>query len=255
MPEAVSSDGLRISYESFGCGVPVLLLHPANATRRAWSDLGWVDAIASLGHRPVVLDSRGFGESDRVSGPDHLRPETSTLDVTAVMDALGIDRAHLCGFSLGAAQALRFVLDQPTRVESLVLGGLALGPLAQVGLHLSPTAEVARKEALRQLERPLLKASGEARAYFVAVQALISEAPLSSISPCEVRAPILGLSGAADPYDPSVLYRVLLAGGAPIEIESIPEAGHGSCFTHPRFRERATQFVAAQAGRVTKRCS
>ncbi len=239
MPEVVSSDGLRISYESFGRGVPVLLLHPANATRRAWSDLGWVDALASLGHRPVVLDSRGFGESDRVSGPDHLTPGTSTLDVTAVMDALGIDHAHLCGFSLGAAQALRFVLDQPTRVESLVLGGLALGPLAQVGLHLSPTTEVARKGALAQVERPLLKASGDARAYFLAVQALISTAPLSPIPPREIGVPILGLSGAADPYDPSALYRALLAGGAAIEIDIIPEAGHGSCFTHPSFRERA----------------
>ena len=180
-------------------------------------------------------------------GADHLGLGTSSLDIAAVMDALEIDAAHLCGFSLGAAQALRFAIDQPTRVISIVLGGLAVGPLAQVGLHLSPTAEAAQTEALAQIQRPLAKASGEAQAYFLAVQALLSATPLTRITPSELRVPILGVSGATDPYDPPALFRTLLRGGARIEIQIVTAAGHGSCFTHPDFRMRATEFVTAQA--------
>jgi pimeloyl-ACP methyl ester carboxylesterase len=255
MPEVASSGGFRIGYESFGRGLAVLLLHPANATREAWSYLGWAEALTSAGHRVVTVDSRGFGGSDRVSSPGQLAPGTSSLDISAVMDALEIDSAHLCGFSLGAAQALRFVLDQPPRVRSLVLGGLAVGPLAQMGLHLSASAEAARTEALVQVLRPLEKASGEARAYFLAVQGLLSATPLLPITPSNLRVPILGVSGAADPYDPPALYRTLSSGGARIEISSIPGVGHGTCFTHPNFRKLATQFVVAQAGRRTSGCS
>ena len=72
MPKVVSSDGFRITYESFGRDRPILLLHPGNATRRAWSDLGWVHALNSASHRVITLDSRGFGDSDRVSRPHDL---------------------------------------------------------------------------------------------------------------------------------------------------------------------------------------
>lgn len=255
MREAVSSDGFRIRYESIGRGIPVLLLHPANATRRAWSDLGWVEALTRRGHRAVTIDSRGFGESDAVGNPDHLRPGTSSLDITAVLDALEIGSAHLCAFSLGAAQALRFALDHPARVDSLVLGGLAVGPLAQVGLYLSATAEAARSQAPTEIQRPLLKASGASGAYFLAVRELLSTIPLSPMTPSRIEVPILGVSGTADPYDPPALYRTLLTGGACIEISIIPSAGHGSCFKHPEFRALAMEFVTAQAGRPTRACS
>lgn len=253
MPEVVSDDGLRIGYDSFGSGVAVLLLHPANATRRAWSDLGWVDVLATVGRRVISIDSRGLGSSDRVNRPDQLGPGTSSFDISAVMDALEIHTAHLCGFSLGAAQALRFALDRPARVKSLVLGGLAAGPLAQMGVYLSPSAEAARTEALLQVRRPLEKSSGAARAYFEAVRTLLSAVPLRAITPSELLLPIFGLSGATDPYDPPALYRALLDGGAQVEMATIPEAGHGSCFTHPAFRELAIRFMVAQAGRSTRR--
>jgi len=251
MPEAVFSDGHSITYESHGQGTPVLLLHPANATRRAWSDLGWIGALTRRGHRAVTIDSRGFGESDSVDHPDHLRLGTSSLDIIAVLDVLRIGSAHLCAFSLGAAQALRFALDHPARVDSLVLGGLAVGPLAQVGLYLSGTAEAARTQALTEIQSALRKATGASRSYFVAVQALLSTIPLHPVTPSGIDVPILGVAGATDPYNPAGLYRALLSGGAAIDIAIIPHAGHGSCFTHPQFRELATAFVTEKAGRPT----
>jgi pimeloyl-ACP methyl ester carboxylesterase len=244
MPQVASRDGLRIHYESRGQGVPVVLLHPNHATSRTWIELGWFDALQSVSCQPVSLDARGFGQSDSVTDPARLAPGTSTEDIAAVMDALGIEAAHLCGFSMGAATAVRFAADQPARVESLVLGGLSLGPLLQVGLYLGNTPGEARKQALRQVDRVLRELSGNARSYFSAVRALIATAPLRPLVGADLRAPILGVSGERDPFDPQSLYEDLRTGGAPIEIKQVPGAGHGSCFVHPSFRQAAAAFVA-----------
>jgi pimeloyl-ACP methyl ester carboxylesterase len=244
MPHTVSSDSVRIYYESFGRGVPAVLLHPANATSRAWNDLGWIDALRSVQCRPVLLDLRGFGESDPVINPDQLSPATSTNDIAAVLNALQIKRAHFCGFSLGAASALRFAVDRPARVQSLALGGLAVGPLVQVGLYLGATAEQARRAALTQLERPLQRASGSARTYFGLVRELLSSVELRPIVASDLRFPMLGVSGAADSHDSASLYRALRAQGARIRMEAISDVGHGGCFADPRFRECVINFLA-----------
>jgi hypothetical protein len=121
-----------------------------------------------------------------------------------------------------------------------------------MGLHLSASVEAARTQALAQVHRPLEKASGAARAYFLAVQGLLSAAPLRPIAPSDLRVSILAVSGDVDPYDPRALYQTLLRGGARIEIVGIPGVGHGTCFSHPRFRELATRFVAAQERLLTR---
>jgi pimeloyl-ACP methyl ester carboxylesterase len=246
MPHVVSSDGVRIHYESTGDGAPVVLLHPNHATTRSWIELGWFDALQEIGCRPVGLDARGFGESDAVSDPARLRPGTSTEDVAAVLDALGIEAAHLCGFSLGAAVALRFAVDLPGRSWSLVLGGLAVGPLAQCGLCVGPDVEEARQRALADVDRRLRATSAGERDYFAAARSVIATAPLRGLAGADLAPPVLGVSGAEDPYDPGALYAALRATGARLQAETIADARHGSCFPHPDFRRAAVAFLASQ---------
>lgn len=192
----------------------------------------------------MAIDARGFGDSDPVTTPESLSPETSSDDVASVMDALGVRSAALCGFSLGAATAARFAVDRPERVDALVLGGLALGPLVQAGLTLGRGAEEARQQALEQLARVHHDSPREA-AYFGAARSVISATSLRDLATADLRAPVLGVAGDQDPHDPFALYEHLRGAGAQIRIERIAGVGHGACFAHAEFRRTALEFLVA----------
>jgi pimeloyl-ACP methyl ester carboxylesterase len=248
VPFAQTTDGMRLHFEAANSGDPVVLLHPNNSTSRAWLDLGWFEALESQGYRPIALDARGFGASDDVTRPEQLWPGSASADVSAVLDSLGVDTAHVCGFSLGATMGLRFAYDQPTRVRSLVLGGLSLGPLVQMGLYLGPSPEQWRDQALTQLER-LKHPSPRVSTYFQCVREVLTTSPLEPLRRAELRLPLLGVFGERDPLGPAAIYEELraTAENVPTRVEIIAQAGHGSSFIHPRFRELALAFFALHA--------
>jgi pimeloyl-ACP methyl ester carboxylesterase len=105
-----------LAYERSGPrgSTPLLLIHAGIADRRMWEP-NWG---ALTGSRDVVrLDLRGYGESD--AEPDG--PWSARGDVLELLDALGIDRAHLVGCSYGAGVAAEVALERPTLPVSLVL--------------------------------------------------------------------------------------------------------------------------------------
>ena len=107
--------GGRLYYESIGQGQPVVLLHAGIAHLRMWDDQ--VPAL-SAHFRVVRYDLRGFGRS-----ADAEAPFNHVDDLLAVIDSLGLDRAHLLGCSKGAGICLDFALAHPGRVRSLILVG------------------------------------------------------------------------------------------------------------------------------------
>lgn len=83
----------------------------------------WREQIEMLppGVRGIALDQRGFGKTER-AGIDATRGVRDfSDDVAALLDALGIDSAHLAGHSLGGAVAMQFAIDHPARTRSLIL--------------------------------------------------------------------------------------------------------------------------------------
>lgn len=231
-----------------------MLLHPNHATCRTWIDLGWFDALLSVGFRAVAVDARGFGGSDPANSARDVSGPTSTEDLKAVLQQLQLDTVHVCGFSLGAAAALRFALDAPERVKTVVLGGLGLGPLVQMGLYLGPSADPARCDALMQLER-VLRSSEKEAGYFTLVREAIETLPLESVGPGRLRAPLLGVAGETDRHMPFVLYQQLRETGASLQTHSIVGAGHGTCFSDARFRQAAIDFVTGAGSRLaSSRC-
>jgi DNA-binding winged helix-turn-helix (wHTH) protein/pimeloyl-ACP methyl ester carboxylesterase len=117
------SDGLHIAYQVSGSGdrdvvyIPGFISHldidwddPRHAT--------FLDGLGSMG-RLVRFDKRGTGMSDRPSGVPDL--ETRMHDVLAVMDAVGSERAVVCGHSEGGPMAVMLAATHPTRVSALVL--------------------------------------------------------------------------------------------------------------------------------------
>lgn len=108
------SDGALTGERRGGTGVPLILVHGFGGSRRDWSPV-----IAALpSHLPLIAyDQRGFGDSSGASGV----PFSHADDLLALLDALAIDRADLCGMSLGGATVLHFALSHPERVNRLVL--------------------------------------------------------------------------------------------------------------------------------------
>lgn len=104
--------------EEAGTGSALVLLHGFSFDLSMWDPQ--FGSFAKC-HRTVRYDLRGFGRSGRpASGHGHLG------DLLAVLDALGIDRAHLAGLSLGANVALAAAMHHPDRVHSLVLASPGL---------------------------------------------------------------------------------------------------------------------------------
>ena len=121
----VEVDGIRVRYSRQGTGEKtVVLLHGFGGDLDNWLfNVGPLAAVADV----VALDLPGHGESAiALPGPS---VEALAGFVAAFLDALGIDRCHLAGHSLGAAVAAQLTLDRPDRVAGLVLVAPAgLGP-------------------------------------------------------------------------------------------------------------------------------
>src|ERR1700758_5390338 len=114
----IDADGVTLRGEQSGEGVDVVLLHGLTATRR-YVVMG-SRALERSGHRTIAYDARGHGASQPAGDGDYSYARLAG-DLERVLDAAGVSRAVLAGASMGAHTAIRFALEQPGRVEALVL--------------------------------------------------------------------------------------------------------------------------------------
>jgi pimeloyl-ACP methyl ester carboxylesterase len=110
------SDGARIWSASFGTGAPVILLHGGMGNAGNWGHQ--VPALVAAGRQVVVIDSRGHGRS--TWDGRSFSYEQMADDVLAVMDARGIERAPIVGWSDGACTGLAMARKQPGRVGAVL---------------------------------------------------------------------------------------------------------------------------------------
>src|SRR5258708_16082504 len=110
-----AEEKVQIYYDDVGSGAPVIMIHGAATSSKVYD--GLTSRMAAQ-FRSIRLDLRGLGRSDRV---DAVSPTAWCDDTMALMDHLGIDRAHLLGCSLGARIAGRLALDHPERFETLTV--------------------------------------------------------------------------------------------------------------------------------------
>jgi pimeloyl-ACP methyl ester carboxylesterase len=103
-----------------GEGPPVVLLHGLSATKRYVVHRS--KALPRAGFQTIAYDARGHGESEAPSeDPDAYEYSDLCGDLARVMDHFGIERAALAGVSMGAHTALRFALEHPGRVSTLIV--------------------------------------------------------------------------------------------------------------------------------------
>lgn len=126
---ARSADGTRIAFDVCGKGAPLLLLHGLGDSRTSWTSAGYTKALVSAGHRVVLIDARGHGDSDRPTEIDAYSGRNIMADLSAVLEALELPRAAVMGFSMGGVSALAATAFLPHRITSAV--SLAAHPYAE----------------------------------------------------------------------------------------------------------------------------
>ena len=115
----VVGDGVELALVDEGEGPAVLLLHGFPDSSYLWRKQ--VPALVEAGFRVLAPDLRGFGESDRPDAVEEYAITRSLADMIAVLDGLGIERAHVIGHDYGAALAWVTAGLAPARVDRLVV--------------------------------------------------------------------------------------------------------------------------------------
>lgn len=112
-------DDVELYYEDRGAGTPLLLLHGGFGHTGSWQHQA--AAFAAAGYRVVAVDSRGQGRS--TLGENTLGYARMADDVLGVMDYLGLERAHVIGWSDGGNIGLEIAMRHPERLRKLVAFG------------------------------------------------------------------------------------------------------------------------------------
>lgn len=130
-----SHDGIELAYLDEGEGDPVLMIHGFASTKDVnWVYPGWVSALTRAGRRAIAIDNRGHGESQKLYDPALYHTSLMAEDARALLDHLGLPRADVMGYSMGARITSFLALKHPDRVRSAILGGLGIKLVSGVGL-------------------------------------------------------------------------------------------------------------------------
>lgn len=119
-----ASDGIALHVEEAGAGTPIVFVHEFAGDHRSWEPQM---RFFSRSHRCVSFAARGYLPSDVPTDPGAYGQDIARLDILAVMDGLGIEKAHVVGHSMGAYSALHVGLHHPDRCLSVAALGCGWG--------------------------------------------------------------------------------------------------------------------------------
>lgn len=109
----IDANGVKIRYVERGAGEPIVLLHGGTSSLDSWIERGVVGNLEK-DFRVIAFDARGHGKSDKPRDPSAYGRQQA-LDVVRILDALGIPRAHIVGFSLGGSTVAQLLTLHPER--------------------------------------------------------------------------------------------------------------------------------------------
>jgi pimeloyl-ACP methyl ester carboxylesterase len=111
MPYVQAFDATRLYYEEVGTGTAVLFVHEFAGDYRTWEPQLRHFARS---HRCITFSQRGYPPSDVPEDPARYSQDIARDDITALLDGLGIEKAHIVGHSMGGYTALHFGRTAPT---------------------------------------------------------------------------------------------------------------------------------------------
>ncbi len=124
MPHATTDDTVQLYYEETGSGTPIVFVHEFAGDLRSWEP-----QLRHFGQRwrAIAFNARGYPPSAIPESATQYSQGRAADDIAAVLDHLGIDRAHVVGLSMGGFATLHFGFRHPQRALSLVVGGCGYG--------------------------------------------------------------------------------------------------------------------------------
>jgi pimeloyl-ACP methyl ester carboxylesterase len=228
----VVNQGAKIYWDEQGQGEPLLLIMGLGYPSDAWYR---TRPVLAAKYRTIALDNRGVGRSEMPPGPYPIA--TMASDAAAVLDAAGVESAHVFGISMGGMIAQEFTLQYPQRVRSLILGCTASGGPHAVRADAEATAMLMARGSMTREEAaeaavPFIYDKGTTRnlidqdienrrqwfpaaqAYNAQLQGIIAWEVYSRLD--NIKAPTLVIHGETD--------RLVPAGNGKLIAEKIPGA-------------------------------
>lgn len=261
----VRANGIELRVEVVGQGPPLLLVMGLGSTLETW--VAQRDALAAR-YRVVLFDNRGAGES-ACPPPPWTVPDMAA-DAVGILDALGIERAHVLGVSMGGMIAQEMAIRWPGRVDRLVVAMSFARPdplrrafllfrrwarlqgadLVQEGVANLPWLVSPRVlNDPEQLERILGVVSAmplmAPESYSHQIDAILEHDTLSRLH--QVRAPTLVMAAAEDVLTPILLSQEIAAAIPGARLTVLPRGNHAVQIEDPEaFNAAVLEFLAEQ---------
>ena len=243
-------NGFRMHYEIFGDpGYPLLWLHGWSGTGEDWK---FVFKDVPVGLQIIGPDMRGNGASSGFEGIHHF--QQSARDIFSLLDRLGIERVKGIGLSGGGITLLHMVIQQPDRIEAMVL--------VSVPLYFPEQARAIQRafsfEALPEREQTMMRQrsqGGDKQIIWLIEQAhemaeSTGDVNFSLQALHTIQARTLIVFGDSDPLYPVELAVELQKEIPNSSLRIVPGGGHGPIFGphSARFEETATAFLNGRGG-------
>src|SRR5919109_3656569 len=127
MPMA-NVNGVRLHYIEAGEGRPLVFVHEFAGDAESWQPQ---IRFFSRRYRTIAFNARGYPPSDVPDSPEAYSQQQAADDIKGVLDHLRIDKAHICGLSMGGYATLHFGLSYPERALSLTVAGCGYGSVKE----------------------------------------------------------------------------------------------------------------------------
>ena len=198
------SSGVEIAYLDEGAGDPILLIHGfASNARVNWVDTGWVRLLARAGRRVIAVDNRGHGRSAKLYRLEDYGADIMADDAAGLLAHLGLARADVMGYSMGARITAFLALRHPAVVRSAIFGGLGINMVRGVS-GTGPIAAALEATSIDDVVNPTARTfrafAEQTKSDLRALAACIrsSRAPITAADVARIACPVLVAVGETD---------------------------------------------------------
>jgi pimeloyl-ACP methyl ester carboxylesterase len=215
-----------------------------------WVAPGWVSTLTRAGRRVIALDNRGHGASTKLYDPVDYHTALMAEDIRTLIDHLGLPRADVMGYSMGARNTAFLAVAHPDHVRAVVLGGVGGNLIERPGLpeSIAEALEAPSRDAVTDPTGHLFRAFAEqTRSDLRALAACLrgSRQPLQRADLARINVPALVAAGTKDTVAGSAADLAALIPGA--EALAIPDRDHMLAVGDKVFKAGVVKFLAERA--------